>query len=365
MANIQVTFDSNPQNARSESNLAINPNNPLQVVSASKKFANIETYNFTLATEYSTDGGKSWHDSAPLTLPAGQTVMTDPTLAWDDSGNVFLVGLVGTLGTTPPVWQDTGGIVMYKSTDGGQTWSLPYPIAGTTDADKQWAAGDTNPASPFHGNVYAVWDATSRNGMAFAMSTDHGVTWVGAGGVPAGSLIFTGTAYPEIHVSADGFIYIVAMAGNEVQMLISTDGGDTFNPCATPPATGVTTLSDALPISDSGFPTFTPNGNFRVLTDPTICSQGPEVYVAWADYREGASRIYLAHSIDAGTTWTTGASGQPLLTQSIPSNFQHFHPQLVIPERRRRMQLLRIRAQALEVLDRRDPLAIVRSRRLI
>ena len=62
---------------------------------ASKRFNNIHTYDFTLATEYSTDGGQSWHDSAAFALPAGATVMTDPTMAWDDSGNVFLVGLVG------------------------------------------------------------------------------------------------------------------------------------------------------------------------------------------------------------------------------------------------------------------------------
>jgi hypothetical protein len=112
-------------------------------------------------------------------------------------------------------------------------------------------------------------------------------------------------------------------------MIVSTDGGDTFTPSGTPPATGITNLADSLPIGDAGFPIFSPNGNFRVLTDPTACSRGPEVFVAWADYREGASRIYFAHTIDAGATWTTGASGQPLLTQFIPSNFQHFHPQIV------------------------------------
>ncbi len=124
MANIQVTFDSSLQNARSESNIAINPNNPLQIVSSSKKFANIETYNFTLATEYSNDGGKTWHASAALALPGASTIMTDPTLAWDDSGNVFLVGLGGTLSASPPpaYQQGSGIIAMYKSTDGGKTW---------------------------------------------------------------------------------------------------------------------------------------------------------------------------------------------------------------------------------------------------
>ena len=328
MANIQVTHDSNADNARSESNIAINPNNTLQIVASSKKFKNIETYNFTLATEYSIDGGQSWQESAPLATP-GFTVMTDPTLAWDDSGNVFLVGLGGTLGTTPPVFQTTG-IVMYKSTDGGKTWSAPYPIPGTSGADKQWAAGDSNGASPYHGNVYAVWDKLDTpSGMAFARTQDHGATWVGAQGASAGSLISTGTVYPEIDVSANGFVYVVSLGGDEIQMLVSSDGGDTFQQSATPPATGITTIQDVLPATDSGSPVF-PDGTFRVLTDPTACSAGPMVLVAWADYREGISRIYYARSNDAGATWATGASGQPLLKQSIPSNFQHFHPQIVM-----------------------------------
>jgi hypothetical protein len=260
----------------------------------------------------------------------GFSQMTDPTLAWDDVGNVYLVGLGGDIGSGLPRWQTTVGIFIYKSTDGGKTWGAPYAISGTTGADKQWAAGDTDPSSPYHGNVYAVWDKTdSPAGLAFAKTTDHGGSWVGAGGAPAGSLIATGSVYPEIDVSADGFVYIVSVAGNQIQMLVSTDGGDTFTPSATLPAGGITNLGGSLPTGDAGFPIFAPNGNFRVLTDPTACSRGPEVFVAWADYREGASRIYFAHSIDAGATWTTGASGKPLLTQSIPSNFQHFHPQIV------------------------------------
>jgi hypothetical protein len=38
MANIQVTHSAGPNNARSESSVAVNPQNPQQIVSASKKF---------------------------------------------------------------------------------------------------------------------------------------------------------------------------------------------------------------------------------------------------------------------------------------------------------------------------------------
>jgi hypothetical protein len=209
MANVQVTFDNSPSNARSESFIAINPGNPLQITAASKKFANIETYDFTLAAEYSTDGGQTWQPSPDLRLPDGATVMTDPTLAWDDSNNVFLVGLTG---YNPPTF-DTIGIVIYQSSDGGQTWSPPNPIHNSPQDDKQWAAGDAYAGSPFKGNVYAVWD---NGGLAFARTTDHGATWRGTAGSAAGSIVSAGTVYPEITVADDGTVMIVSTDATSV-----------------------------------------------------------------------------------------------------------------------------------------------------
>ena len=124
MSNIQVTHDTDPSHARSESAILINPNNPQQIVAASKRWRNLQTYDFTLATAFSTDGGRSWNDSADFTFPPGTNVMTDPTFAWDDAGNVFMVGLVG---SNPPTI-DALGMVVYTSTDGGQTWSAPNLI---------------------------------------------------------------------------------------------------------------------------------------------------------------------------------------------------------------------------------------------
>ena len=321
MSNIQVTHDTDLNNARSESSIVVNPNNPSQIVCGSKKFKDIHNYDFTLATEYSNDGGLSWQDSAALSMP-GFTLLTDPALAWDDAGNVFLVGLSG---NNPPTF-DTVGIVIYTSTDGGKTWSAPNPIHNSAGDDKQWAAGDGNPASPFHGRVYAVWDDGSD--MRFARTKDHGVTWVGAGAgvTPAGTALVNDSFSPEINVAANGHIFIVWISGSEIKMIVSKDGGDTFSP-AVSPATGVTTLNSSLP-APHGWPVF-PGGTFRVLTVPTACVFGSHVAVAWADFREGVSRIYRALSTDGGASWITGPSGAPLLTGTLPANFQHFHPQIV------------------------------------
>jgi hypothetical protein len=330
MPNIQVTHDANPNNARSESSLVINPSNPTQVVSASKKFNNIQTYDSTLATEYSTDGGLTWTDSAPLALP-GFTLMSDPTMAWDDIGNVFLVGLAG---RNPPTW-DVIGIVVYKSTDGGKTWSAPKTIHTNQRDDKQWAAGDTNPTSPHHGNVYAVWENFNSpfGDILFARTRDHGNTWIGpgAGATPAGGSIMNASWFPEIDVAEDGTVYVVSISRGGIELCVSKDGGDTFQPTATP-ATGITPLEGSLPTRgtpSNQFPVF-PGGSFRVATDPTACVSGATVLIAWADYRETVSRIYYAQSNDGGATWITGPSGKPLLSSPISSSLQHFHPQIVI-----------------------------------
>jgi hypothetical protein len=42
--NVQVTFDGNPNNARSESDVAVNPTNPSNMVGSSKRFTNIAGY---------------------------------------------------------------------------------------------------------------------------------------------------------------------------------------------------------------------------------------------------------------------------------------------------------------------------------
>ncbi|PYQ64890.1 MAG: hypothetical protein DMF53_06600 [Acidobacteria bacterium] len=322
MSNIQVTHDANPNNARSESAILINPNNPQQIVAASKRFNNLHTYDFTLATAFSADGGRTWKDSADFVLPSGATVMTDPTLAWDDAGNVFSVGLVG---NNPPKF-DTIGMVVYKSTDGGKTWGSPNLIHTSTGDDKQWAVGDTNPASPFHGRVYAAWDDGSQ--MRFARTQDHGTSWTGTAGKSVKDTSLASDSFsPEINVAANGDVYIVWIAGSTIKMLVSNDGGDSFH-AVTSPATGVVTLSSSLSTA-GGWPVF-PGGNFRVLTVPTACVFGQTVVVAWDDFREGVSRIYSALSVDGGMSWLTGASGKPLLTTSPPAGLQHFFPQIIV-----------------------------------
>lgn len=316
-ANIQVSIDSSPFWDRSESSIAANPLDSTNMVAASKRFFDPPDYGFVLAAYATFDGGSTWTEAPPLQLGAGWGGISDPAVAWDGAGNAYLVALPFEPGTPPDLTGPIVGIAVYQSTDGGLTWGAPNLIHTSPGDDKQGAAGDWNPASLFFGNVYAAWDDGSD--LAFARSTDNGVTWTGVDGQPAGTPVALGDSFsPEPTVADDGTLYIVWTAGSDIKFVTSTDGGDSFSAPAIA-ATGITPLSSPPLAAPDGFPEL-PGARFRVLTLAAGCAGiGGVVTVAWADYREGVSRIYYRTSPDAGSTWLGDPSGQPLLTGAVAS----------------------------------------------
>lgn len=322
--NTQVTFDASAANARSESAVSVNPGNPLNVVGASKRFTNPQTYDFSLAAYASFDGGTSWTEAAAFPLQPGWAGISDPTLAWDSAGNVYLVGLAFGSGANTLI-----GMAIYRSGDGGLTWSPPDLIHQSPGDDKQWAASDNNPTSPYNGRVYVAWDDVVAGTCAFARTTDNGVTWTGLAGEPPGSALGTNSFSPQISVASDGTVYVVWMAGADVMLVVSTDGGDSFTaPVAA--VSGITPLTSPPLSAPDGFPEL-PGGSFRVLTIAACAAgTGQTLVLAWADYREGVSRVYYAYSPDRGQTWPSAPSGQPLLTgaQASGADQHDFHAQL-------------------------------------
>src|ERR1700730_5714465 len=66
--NIQVTSGTRNQ-ARSESIIAVNPRDRNNLIAASKKFSNPETYRFTVGVRVTYDGGENWQDATLPMLP--------------------------------------------------------------------------------------------------------------------------------------------------------------------------------------------------------------------------------------------------------------------------------------------------------
>ena len=326
------------------------------MIAGSKRFTNPSRYEFSLAVYSSFDGGFSWNEYESLELQPDWTGTSDPALAWDGfkDGNAYLVAL--------PFGPDTDekplkGMAAYTSSDGGMRWSSPKMIHESEENeldDKQWAAGDVNPTSPYYGNVYAVWDGIGESSvkLQFARTTDRGKTWKGISNKPSGSALpnIDDSESPEISVAADGTVYIVWLGEDDkekkpaIKFVKSNDGGNSFsNPMIV--ARNITPL-DSPPLPQSSGGPILPNGShkyaqrshfenatFRVVTVPTSCT-GPEnnITFAWADYREGVSRIYYRHSSNGGDNWDGPSSGQPLLDDDsvISQKDQHdFHPQLI------------------------------------
>ncbi|MFE6049190.1 hypothetical protein ACFQ6N_00355 [Kitasatospora sp. NPDC056446] len=321
--NIQVTYDSNPNNDRSESVLISNPINPLNMVGASKRFTDPVEYQFSLAAYATLDGGATWTESL-LPPVAGADFTSDPIVTFDDLGKAYLSGLVWTYPVPPPpIRPKSLGMAAYTSTDGGLTWSAPdFFYQGY--ADKPAIAGDTTPASPHHGNVYAAWDGDrpdDHHEIQFARTTDRGATWIGAGpvatGPPPGTVVAHGL-FPSVSVTGDGTVVVFFMAAGQppsVDCIRSTDGGDTFTAAAT-----VATLVAELPIQ-------LPGGKFRTETIPTsCCGPGRIVTVAWPEFRNNVAEIYYQQSHDAGSSWNGPTNGR-LLTPTAAGQ-HNFAPQL-------------------------------------
>ncbi len=341
-ANRRVTCVTNPENAHSESDLAVNPLNPYNMVGSSKRFTDITNYVFSLAAQATFDGGQTWKETIlPLKDTDGTTypITTDPAVIFDDLGNVYIVALPMKPFKTPGHIPDSIGISIYQSTDGGRTWRTPVLIHSGTGDDKQAVWADTNPTSKYKGNVYAVWvDTNNYNSLLFARTTNHGASWKGitVGGVDqhAGTAI-PGIFYsysPEITVAADGTVIIVwvdSLFSDIINLVTSSDGGSTFSAPMTV-ASGIGNLSETFPIIDRWpvLPGSSPG--IRVFTFATGSTSGTNLVVVWADGREGDSRIYYRHSPNLGSSWDGPASGQPLLTGALASvgRVQDFLPQI-------------------------------------
>lgn len=355
-ANIQVTSGTRKQ-ARSESIIAVNPRDRNNLIAASKKFSNPETYRFTIGVRVSYDGGDNWQDAMLPTPPewdehAGdilveQAGMTDPAVVFDDFGNAFMVGEPIRYKDRFGDVIDTIGMYVYKSTDGGLHWSAPIPLhVGDKNDDKSWIACDNNPASPHYGNVYIAWGAEAP--LRFARSIDHGVNWTGIGTEKPGSELAPQIGESEISIGLDGTVHIVwhNQRGTTIEYRRSTDGGETFEKQKWI-VKDVQSLKGHLP--EIGSPNKTqwphfPGATFRVITLATGCGFGfdplpnspvsffigPRNFiVAWSDFRDGAARIYYRTSSNAGASFDGPENGQPILRRQVDRSLHHFHPQIV------------------------------------
>lgn len=324
------------------------------------------------------DGGQTWTSGFfPAAGPAGATE-GDPSLGVDRAGSFHFANL----GTDA-----TGhfGITVNNSADGGQTWSPAVVVQLDNGADKEWLAVGPDPTQKNHDNVYVTWTSFQRTGqqLRFGRSTDGGVTWTT-------KTIFAPTPDPNpanpqnaltySNPSVDPFtgrLYVPFLQFSQsdqdfIRMLISDDGGETFNfatfnvPGAPFPTVlpitqpGTLTECGATIVRPTGKPPFIslnarltihagpsiPGGVLqgvlprfvqasRLTVQPAVAARNGSVYMAWANSTSLAfgdptshSNILFMRSDDGGQTWT----GPIRVNPSMANDVHHVLPALAIDE---------------------------------
>src|SRR5438552_8480072 len=188
----QANVDANGNNiigdAANECTISADPTNGSRMAIGWRQFNNV-TSNFRQGGwGYTTDGGLHW--TFPGVLEPG-VFRSDPVTNSNETGTFFYLSLLQTFCEN-----------MYRSTNGGQSWTELQSDGLAGGGDKQWFTIDkTN--GPGHGFQYQSWDTTTCSGSGqFSRSTDGGVTWQAPIVVP------NGTDLGTLDVDTNGNVYV-------------------------------------------------------------------------------------------------------------------------------------------------------------
>jgi len=189
----QVNVDANGNNivgdAANECAISVDPTNPSKMAIGWRQFNSV-TSNFRQGGwGYTTNGGTTWTFPGVL---ENNVFRSDPVTNSNEVGTFFYLSLLQTFCEN-----------MYRSTNGGQSWTELQADGLAGGGDKEWFTIDkTN--GPGHGFQYQSDDGgnCSGSGVEFQRSTDGGVTWQAPIVVPNGTDIGT------LDVDTNGNLFI-------------------------------------------------------------------------------------------------------------------------------------------------------------
>jgi hypothetical protein len=345
---------------RSESDLRVDPNNPMHLIGQSKWFVSAEGYNNLNGFYESWNGGVTWPVQGHVPGYEGWTDNTDPVGAFDPWGNFYSLLL-----PLEFVYSKSGGHVFNNGSNqanptqppeaisaavhparpaGQQTASdwitthaghpdfvFTVPNADTNTPDKQWIAIDTNPSSPHYGRVYAMFSQfvlnPSRILLSYADARPDGThtDWSPPQILPtiAGHPF---DSYLLPHVAPDGTVYTTVTnnpvskdyLNNSIYLIWSTDGGVSWHgptlvvPSVLSPSYRNTTFTEGI-VNSFGLGTTQVRGHWPL-------------YVAYENEdSDGYSRVYVTGSLDGGSTWSA-----PLRVNDGPDDAEALQPRVEV-----------------------------------
>src|SRR5215471_6675137 len=191
---VQVNVNASGQNilgdAANECSISVDPTNGSKMTIAWRQFNDV-TSNFRQAGwGYTTNGGTAWTFPGVL---ENNVFRSDPVTNSNEIGQFFYLSLESDINTS--FFCDN----MYRSTNGGQSWTELQPDEQAGGGDKEWFTIDkTNGLG--HGFQYQADDGIncSGGGVEFQRSTDGGVTWQSPISIP------NGPVYGTLDVATNG-----------------------------------------------------------------------------------------------------------------------------------------------------------------
>jgi hypothetical protein len=235
---------------------------------------------------YTSNAGISWQ-STVISSSQG-----DPVFAADSMGNFYFAVL-------------SSGVRVYKSVNGGASWTNLGNAFSNFNADKEWIWCDqTN--GVYKNNVYIAYSNFNTGpGVDVWRSTNNGASWLGPIVLSTGNP--GANPGPNIVVGPTGRVYVAWNTGAGAVMKYSDDGGATFGSSIFVAFYGQPGVLNPTSQRYCVKGNIRTNGMCQLAVDLTNGPRKGYVYCQYASNPAGTdiADIFLTVSSDAGLTWST------------------------------------------------------------
>jgi len=288
----QVNVDANGNNivgdAANECTISVDPTNTSRMAIGWRQFNSVSSNFRQGGWGYTSDGGVHWTFPGVL---ENNVFRSDPVTNSDETGTFFYLSLLQTFCEN-----------MYRSTNGGQSWTELQADGLADGGDKEWFTIDkTN--GPGHGFQYQSNDGSDCDNsgvVEFQRSTDGGVTWQAPIGIPPlNDSPYFGTLDVDtngnLFIGGEGFTLFYCVRSSNAQI-----GGQT------PTFDQVTTVDMGGVLTGGGINPAGLDGQLFLAIDHSGTATNNNIYMLASVQPSGRSTtdVMFVRSTDGGLTFS-------------------------------------------------------------